>query len=79
MAEELAAKNAQLATFRDQELALRRQKQALEEKQANFQVEFERKLDEQGSLILIWRANTMHPFIEIGFQQPISKSTAGVQ
>ncbi len=47
LAEELAAKNAQLATFREQELALRRQKQELEEKQANFQVEFERKLDEE--------------------------------
>ena len=47
LAEELAAKNAQLATFREQELALRRQKQELEEKQANFQVEFERKLDDE--------------------------------
>ena len=47
LAEELAAKNAQLTTFREQELALRRQKQELEEKQANFQVEFERKLDEE--------------------------------
>lgn len=47
LAEELTAKNAQLATFREQELALRRQKQELEEKQANFQVEFERKLDEE--------------------------------
>ena len=47
LSEELAARNAQLATFREQELALRRQKQSLEEKQANFQVEFERKLDEE--------------------------------
>lgn len=47
LTEELAAKNAQLTTFREQELALRRQKQELEEKQANFQVEFERKLDEE--------------------------------
>lgn len=28
-------------------MALRRQKQELEEKQANFQIEFERKLDEE--------------------------------
>jgi DNA repair exonuclease SbcCD ATPase subunit len=47
LTEELAAKNKQLDTFREQELALRRQKQVLEEKQANFQVEFERKLDEE--------------------------------
>lgn len=47
LTEELAAKNSQLAIFREQELALRRQKQELEEKQANFQVEFERKLDEE--------------------------------
>ena len=47
MAEELAAKNKQLGTFREQELALRRQKQELEEKQANFQIEFERKLDDE--------------------------------
>lgn len=47
LTEELAAKNSQLAIFREQELALRRQKQELEDKQANFQVEFERKLDEE--------------------------------
>jgi len=47
LTEELAAKNSQLAIFREQELALRRQKQQLEDKQANFQVEFERKLDEE--------------------------------
>ena len=47
LTEELAAKNKQLDTFREQELALRRQKQELEEKQANFQVEFERKIDEE--------------------------------
>lgn len=47
LSEELAAKNKQLETFREQELALRRQKQELEEKQVNFQVEFERKLDEE--------------------------------
>ncbi len=47
LTEELAAKNSQLAIFREQELALRRQKQELEDKHANFQVEFERKLDEE--------------------------------
>lgn len=47
LTDELAAKKKQLDTFREQELALRRQKQELEEKQANFQVEFERKLDEE--------------------------------
>lgn len=47
LTEELAAKNKQLVTFREQELALRRQKQELEEKQANFRIEFERKLDEE--------------------------------
>lgn len=47
LTDELVAKNKQLDTFREQELTLRRQKQELEEKQANFQVEFERKLDEE--------------------------------
>ena len=51
MTEELAAKNKQLNIFREQELALRRQKQELEEKQVNFQVEFERKLDEERTRI----------------------------
>ncbi|QTQ38142.1 Uncharacterized protein ToN1_40380 [Aromatoleum petrolei] len=36
LTEELTAKNAQLASFREQELALRRQKQVLEDKQANW-------------------------------------------
>ncbi len=47
LTDELATKNQQLDMFREQELALRRQKQALEEKQANFQIDFERKLDEE--------------------------------
>ena len=47
MAEELAEKDGKLKLFREQELALRKQKKALEDQQANLQLELERKLDEE--------------------------------
>jgi hypothetical protein len=45
--EELAEKNKQVQSFREQELGLRKQKKQLEEQQANIQVELERKFDEE--------------------------------
>ncbi len=47
MAAELGEKNKQLQGFREQELALRKQKQQLEEQQANLNVELQRKMDEE--------------------------------
>lgn len=47
LAEELAQKDGKLKEFREQELDLRRQKKDLEEKQANMQLELERKLEEE--------------------------------
>lgn len=47
LAKELAEKDDKLRVFREQELALRQQKKALEEEQANLQLELQRKLDEE--------------------------------
>ena len=47
MAEDLADKEAKLSAFREQELQLRKQKQQLEEQQANLQLEMQRKFDEE--------------------------------
>lgn len=46
MADELVEKEGKLRQFREQELDLRKQKKALEEQQANMQLEMERRLDE---------------------------------
>jgi hypothetical protein len=45
LAEELEEKNKKLNDFRTQELDLRKQKRELEEQQANFKIEIERKLE----------------------------------
>lgn len=45
--EDLAAKNAALDVFRQQELELRRQKQLLEEQQKNLELDLQRRLDEE--------------------------------
>ena len=47
LTDELAEKNQLVHNFREQELALRKQKKQLEEQQANMQVELERKFDEE--------------------------------
>lgn len=47
LADELAAKDAKLKEFRSQELALRQQKKALEEQQANLQLEMQRRIDDE--------------------------------
>ena len=47
LTDELAEKNKLVQSFRQQELALRKQKKQLEEQQANMEVELERKFDEE--------------------------------
>jgi hypothetical protein len=47
LAEELVEKNKKLADFRAQELDLRKQKRELEDQQANFKIEIERKLEDE--------------------------------
>lgn len=47
LAKELAEKDDKLRAFREQELDLRQQKKALEEQQANLQLDLQRKLDEE--------------------------------
>ena len=47
LSNELVEKNKLITDFREQELALRKQKTQLEEQQANMQLELERKLDEE--------------------------------
>ena len=47
LTDELAEKNKLVQNFREQELALRKQKKQLEEQQANMQVDLERKFDEE--------------------------------
>lgn len=47
LTDELAEKNKLVQSFREQELALRKQKKQLEDQQANMQVELERKFDEE--------------------------------
>lgn len=47
LSDELDEKEKKLRQFREQELELRKQKKALEEQQANLQLELQRKLDEE--------------------------------
>ena len=47
LSEELLEKDSKLRQFREQEIDLRKQKQALEEQQANLQLDLQRKLDEE--------------------------------
>lgn len=47
LTDELVEKNKLVQSFRQQELALRKQKKQLEDQQANMQVELERKFDEE--------------------------------
>lgn len=51
LAEELTAKDTALKEFRDQELALRKQKRDLEERHAGMQLELQRKLDDERAKI----------------------------
>ena len=47
LSEELVDKDTKLQQFREQELDLRKEKQALQEQQANLQLDLQRKLDEE--------------------------------
>ena len=74
LADELAAKDAKLKTFRDQELELRRQKQALEEREANQQLEMQRKLDEERTQItekIVRREAERHAFTEAEYRKKL--------
>ena len=50
--DELDKKNVQLSAFREQELALRKEKQALEEQKQNMALDLQRRIDEERKLIL---------------------------
>lgn len=74
LADELAAKDAKLQEFRNQELELRRQKQALEEVQANQQLELQRKLDEERTRLteqIGRRESERHALIEAEYRKKI--------
>lgn len=74
LADELAAKDAKLKAFRDQELELRRQKQALEEREANQQLEMQRKLDEERTQItekIVRREAERHAFTEAEYRKKL--------
>lgn len=49
--EDIARKDAALKAFREQEIELRRQKQAVEEQQRNLELDLQRKLDEERTKI----------------------------
>ncbi|QDL35947.1 DUF2130 domain-containing protein [Rhodoferax sediminis] len=51
--EDLARKDAAIKGFREQEIELRRQKQAVEEQQRNMELELQRKLDEERGKITV--------------------------
>lgn len=74
LADELAAKDAKLKEFRDQELELRKQKQVLEEQQANLQLELQRKLDEERARLteqIVRREDERHGLVEAEYRKKI--------
>lgn len=74
LAGELAAKDAKLKEFRDQELGLRKQKQALEDQQANLQLELQRKLDEERVKLteqISRRESERHGLVEAEYRKKI--------
>jgi hypothetical protein len=52
LAEELIEKNNKLNEFRAQEIELRKQKRAMEEQQANMEIELQRKLEDERTKII---------------------------
>ncbi|MES2585824.1 MAG: DUF2130 domain-containing protein [Pseudomonadota bacterium] len=50
--DEIERKNAQLTSFREQEMGLRKEKQALEEQKQNMVLDLQRRVDEERKLIL---------------------------
>ena len=74
LADELMAKEAKLKSFREQELELRKQKQALEEQQANMQLELQRKFDEERARLteqIGRKESERHALIESEFRKKI--------
>lgn len=74
LADELVAKEIKLKEFRDQELELRKQKKALEEQQANLQLELQRKLDEERARIteqITRRESERHALVEAEYRKKI--------
>lgn len=74
LADELATKDAKLKAFRDQELELRRQRQALEEQQANLQLELQRRLDEARAQIteqIVRREAERHALTEAEYRKKL--------
>lgn len=74
LSDELAEKNKQVQTFRENELALRRQKQELLDQQANLQLELERKLDEERKVLtkqISTREAERFTFIEAEYKKKI--------
>lgn len=74
LADELLAKDQKLKEFRSQELALRQQKKALEEEQANLKVELQRKLDEERKQIteqIVRREEERHGLVEAEYRKKI--------
>ena len=74
LADELIAKDAKLKSFREQELELRKQKQALEEQQANMQLELQRKFDEERARLteqIGRKESERHALIESEFRKKI--------
>jgi hypothetical protein len=74
LSDELAEKDRQVKTFRENELALRQQKQRLEEQQANLQLEMERKLDEERAQLTVQIGNreaARFSFIEAEYKKKI--------
>ena len=74
LADELVAKDVKLKEFRDQELDLRKQKQVLEDQQANLQLELQRKLDEERARLteqIVNRETERHGLIEAEYRKKI--------
>ena len=74
LAEELQEKNSKLTEFRQQELELRKQKLQMEEKQANFEVDFQRKLDEERKSLteqIITKESNRFSMIEAEYKKKI--------
>ena len=74
LTEELAAKDSKLKSFRDQELELRKQKQTLEEQQANLQLDLQRKLDEERAKIteqVTRKESERHSLVEAEYRKKI--------
>ncbi len=74
LADELAEKDLKLKEFRDQELDLRRQKKALEEQQANLELNMQRKLDGERARLtaeVVQKESERHSMVEAEYRKKI--------